>query len=75
MPAVRKMAKNCIYCKLPLEDSSVVDVCKSCGIGVWGEKMFSAIVQNMENAKEVGDLYQGSVGIMSDFMETNSNSS
>jgi len=55
------MPKNCIYCKTTLEETSVVDVCHKCGLGVWGEKMFSAIIQNMENAREVGDLYQGSV--------------
>ncbi len=55
------MVNKCIYCKVGLEESSVVDVCRRCGIGVWGEKMFNAIVNNMQNAKEAGDLYQGSV--------------
>lgn len=55
------MAKACIYCKTSIDQNSVVDVCRRCGIGVWGEKMFNAIVENMEGAKEKGDLYQGSV--------------
>lgn len=53
--------KHCIYCKREISLEQVIDVCASCGFKVWGEKMFNAIVQNMENAKEVGDLYQGSV--------------
>lgn len=55
------MSKNCIYCKIHLDESSVIDVCRQCGLQVWGENMFKAIVSNMENAKETGDLYQGSV--------------
>ena len=55
------MAKKCIYCKISVDDNSVVDVCRRCGIGVWGEKMFGAILQNMGQAREAGDLYQGSV--------------
>lgn len=55
------MVKKCIYCKVDVEDSSVIDFCKNCGIKVWGEKMFNAIVQNMENARDAGDLNQGSV--------------
>ncbi len=58
---IKKMVKKCIYCKGEISSESVVDVCRRCGIGVWGEKMFNAIVSNMENAKEAGDLYQGSV--------------
>src|SRR3989338_8266111 len=55
------MAKNCFYCKAALTDNDVLDVCKRCGYQVWGEKMFATIVKNMENAKEAGDLNQGSV--------------
>jgi len=55
------MKKKCIYCSKEIDDNSVVDVCNSCGLGVWGEKMFSAIKENMSNAKEKGYLNQGSV--------------
>lgn len=55
------MAKNCIYCKTPLEDSSVIDVCQRCGIGVWGEKMFQTIVDSMNQANDQGNLFQGSI--------------
>mgnify|MGYP001560263835 FL=1 len=53
--------KNCIYCKKRIDDEFVVDVCESCGHKVWGEKMFRTIVENMSKAKDVGNLYQGSV--------------
>ena len=53
--------KKCIYCKNSLNDDSVIDICQRCGFGVWGERMFSAIVQNMNNAKDSGNLYQGSI--------------
>jgi len=51
--------KKCIYCKAELTDDSVIDFCERCGKGVWGDRMFKAIVENMEQAKEKGDLYQG----------------
>ncbi len=56
------MATKCGFCKTPLEDGQVFEVCETCGIGVWGKKMFVAIKSNMSKAKIKGDLYQGSVG-------------
>ena len=50
------MVKKCIYCSSEIPDESVIDFCKSCGVGVWGEKMFNAILDNMESARENGDL-------------------
>jgi len=50
------MTKKCIYCNSDIPSESVIDFCSICGKGVWGEKMFNAIVQNMENARERGDL-------------------
>jgi hypothetical protein len=55
------MTKKCIYCKNEIPDESVIDFCKRCGVGVWGEKMFNAIVQSMEKSRDNGDLFQGSV--------------
>jgi endo-beta-N-acetylglucosaminidase D len=55
------MAKKCIYCKTDVPEESVIDFCKRCGVGVWGEKMFNAIVESMEKSRVAGDLFQGSV--------------
>lgn len=55
------MVKNCVYCKISIEEDSVVDVCRRCGVGVWGEKMFQTIIDNCEGARDSGDLFQGSV--------------
>ena len=51
--------KKCIYCKCQLHDGSIIDFCDRCGKGVWGDKMFNAILKNMEEAGERGDLDQG----------------
>ena len=48
--------KKCIYCGKDVPDESVVDFCEGCGKGVFGEKMFNAIIQNMENARANGNL-------------------
>lgn len=50
------MVKKCIYCGAELSDDKVIDFCDRCGKSVWGEKMFNAIIQNMEEAREKGDL-------------------
>ncbi len=50
------MYKKCIYCGKEISEESVVDFCAVCGKGVWGEKMFNAIIQNMEEARKKGDL-------------------
>jgi len=50
------MHKKCIYCGTEISKESVVDFCAACGKGVWGEKMFNAIIQNMEEARKKGDL-------------------
>ena len=54
-----KMAKKCIYCKCELPKESVIDFCARCGYSAFGEKMFKAIVSNMERAEKRGDLMQG----------------
>ena len=53
--------KRCIYCGAELSEERVIDVCEKCGQSVWGEKMFSAIVENMKEARIKGDLDQGNV--------------
>lgn len=45
-----------MYCKREIPQDAVVDICKMCGIKVWGEKMFDTIVNNMEEARDRGDL-------------------
>ena len=49
--------KGIFMSKLP--DGNLIDFCDRCGKGVWGEKMFNTIVQNMFEAKQRGDLNQG----------------
>ena len=59
------MVKRCIYCKCEIDQNSVLDVCQRCGHGVWGEKMFKAIIENMEGARKTGSLEQGSISTAS----------
>ena len=53
---------KCGFCKTELPTGQAFEVCDRCGVGIWGEKMFLAIKQNMENAKDEGNLYQGFIG-------------
>ena len=50
--------KKCIYCKTDINSESVVDFCERCGVGVFGRKMFQAILDNMNEANQRGDLDQ-----------------
>jgi rRNA maturation endonuclease Nob1 len=58
--------KNCIYCGKEVDTESVIDFCDKCGREAFGEKMFKAILENMYNAREKGDLHQGSVSFKAD---------
>ena len=49
--------KKCIYCKSDISED-VIDFCERCGRGVFGEKMFNTIVNNMREAGKRGDLDQ-----------------
>lgn len=59
---MKKMVK-CIFCGCQIDDERAVDVCDKCGKGVWGEKCFNAIKQNMSEARTKGDLHQGLINI------------
>ena len=55
------MVKKCGFCKAPIGEEISFEVCERCGHGIWGERMFKAIRDNMDKAKAKGDLFQGSV--------------
>lgn len=50
------MTKKCIYCGTEIDSECVIDFCDKCGVGVWGQKMFSTIKKQMEDAKVKEDL-------------------
>jgi len=60
--------KKCLYCGCEIDESSVIDFCERCGINAFGEKMFQAIIENMNKAKE--NLYPDMFKFQD---ETNSN--
>ena len=51
------MTKKCIYCGAEISEEFIVDFCERCGIKVFGKRMFEAIIKNMKDAQERGDLY------------------
>jgi len=64
------MTKKCIYCGAEIPKDSVIDFCEKCGKGVWGEKMFNAIVENMNHARSNGDLCHSRVDEIREFKPT-----
>ena len=50
------MVDKCLYCKCDLDDERAFSVCDRCGEKIWGKNMFNAIKDNMNSAKESGDL-------------------
>ena len=48
--------KKCIYCSSEIVDQRVMEVCDKCGVGVWGQKMFKTILNNMDDARQKGDI-------------------
>ena len=52
----KKMTNKCVYCNSEVPESRVMQICDLCGKNVWGERMFSAILKNTEEAKEQGNL-------------------
>jgi uncharacterized UBP type Zn finger protein len=45
--------KCCVYCKGFVPDERAMDVCDRCGRGVWGEKMFLAIIEGTNKEKAI----------------------
>jgi hypothetical protein len=56
------MTKRCIYCSCEISKDIPIDICQRCGVGVWGLKMFNAIISNVKNEKEKGNMELGCVG-------------
>jgi len=66
------MTKKCIYCGVDVASDRVIDFCDRCGKGVWGEKMFNAIVENMENARDNDNLLSPSFNTNSENIKKDS---
>lgn len=50
------MVKKCLFCGTEISDNCVIDFCDKCGVNHFGLKLFETIKNNMEDARERGDL-------------------
>jgi uncharacterized UBP type Zn finger protein len=55
------MSSKCIYCCSEISPDRTMQICDNCGIKVWGEKMFKAILNSTETEKEKGNMELGRV--------------
>ena len=69
------MSEKCMYCKCEIFDNREITVCDVCGEKVWGEKMFNAIKENMQEARSKGDLFDTPCVVEDPVTEIESNSS
>ena len=50
------MGGRCVYCNKVIVDERAMEICDSCGVKVWGQKMFKAILNTTNDAKKNDDL-------------------
>lgn len=55
------MSAKCVYCCSEISTDRTMQICDRCGIKVWGEKMFKAILSSTETEKEKGNMELGRV--------------
>jgi len=51
-----KITRKCMFCRAEIPENAVLEVCSKCGRDIWGSKMFYAIIDNMGNAKDEGNI-------------------
>jgi hypothetical protein len=59
------MAK-CVYCKNEVSSDRAMQICDSCGVKVWGPKMFQAILDCTKTEQEKGNMELGRVSESTD---------
>ena len=67
------MSAKCVYCCSEVSSERAMQICDRCGIKVWGEKMFRAILSSTETEKEKGNMELGRVSETSMNISSESN--
>jgi hypothetical protein len=52
---------KCVYCRCDVPSERTMQICDRCGIRVWGDKMFKAILQSTDCEREKGNMELGCV--------------